>query len=287
MLWVLYSLLSAFSWATADAFTKKVNTEVDDYVLLLSRFLFAAPFALLLLFFIAIPKLDLSFWYVLVLWLPIEMSMVALYIKSIRISPLSLVVPFLALTPIFLLLTSFLILGEVPTIQGFFGILFVVVGAYTLNLKDYKNGFLGPVKSIFKEKGVVYMIIVAIMASITTNLGKVLIQKSSALFFSAIYFPVISIPLFLILFLTMKKNLIQLKSNFRNFLPIGLFFSLMVLFHNLAITLTIVPYMISIKRTSSIFSVFYGHFLFKEENIKARFVGAAIMLIGAVLIILS
>ena len=50
MLWVLYSLLSAFSWATADAFTKKIS-EADDYILMLARFLYAAPFVLLLLFF--------------------------------------------------------------------------------------------------------------------------------------------------------------------------------------------------------------------------------------------
>jgi len=54
----------------------------------------------------------------------------------------------------------------------------------------------------------------------------------------------------------------------------------------LAITLVIVPYMVSIKRTSSIFGVLYGKFMFKEKNIKQRFLGAAIMLIGAALIIL-
>jgi drug/metabolite transporter (DMT)-like permease len=44
--------------------------------------------------------------------------------------------------------------------------------------------------------------------------------------------------------------------------------------------------MISIKRTSSIFSVLYGHFLFKEKNIRERLIGAIIMLVGAALIIL-
>ena len=61
----------------------------------------------------------------------------------------------------------------------------------------------------------------------------------------------------------------------------------MMFFHNLAVALTIVPYMISIKRTSSIFSVGFGYFLFKEKDIRERIFGTFIMLVGAGLIILS
>ena len=124
------------------------------------------------------------------------------------------------------------------------------------------------------------------MASITANLGKILVQKSSPLFFSVIYFPIMAIAFLMIVLFTSKKKVIQIKSNFWVLVPIGLFYSLMIIFHNLAITLTIVPYMMSIKRTSSIFGVLYGWILFKEKNIPARLIGAVIMLIGAGLIIL-
>ncbi len=285
MLWVLYSLLSAFSWATADVFTKKIS-EADDYILMLARFLYAAPFVLLLLFFIAIPTLESGFWLALSFAIPVEVLAWVFYIKAIRISPLSLVVPFLSLTPVFLILTSFVMLGELPTIIGFFGILLVVIGAYILNFKSFSKGILEPFKSILKKKGCVYMIIVAFLFSITSNLGKILVQKSSPLFFSAIYTPLIAILFLIIAFFTSRKKIVQLKSDFRNSFLIGLFFGLMMIFHNLAIRLVIVPYMISIKRTSSIFSVLYGYFLFKEKNIRERLIGTLIMLIGAALIIL-
>src|SRR3989338_6795227 len=132
MLWVLYSLLSAFSWATADVFTKKVF-KADDYILMLARFLYASPFVLLLLFFIPIPKLDISFWFVLSLTIPVEVLAWVFYIKAIRISPLSLVVPLLSLTPIFLIFTSFAILNELPGFIGFFGILLIVAGGFIFN----------------------------------------------------------------------------------------------------------------------------------------------------------
>jgi len=286
MLWVLYSLLSAFSWATADVFTKKVF-KADDYILMLARFLYASPFVLLLLFFIPIPKLDISFWFVLSLTIPVEVLAWVFYIKAIRISPLSLVVPLLSLTPIFLIFTSFAILNELPGFIGFFGILLIVAGAYILNFESFSKGILGPFKSIIKEKGCIYMISVAFLFSITSNLGKILVQKSSPLFFSAIYLPLLAIPFSIIVFFTSKEKIKQLKTNFNNLFFMGLFFGLMVIFHLLAIQLVIVPYMISIKRTSSIFSVLYGYFLFKEKNIPARLIGALIMLIGAVLVILS
>ena len=156
MLWILYSLLSAFSWATADAFTKKIS-KADDYVIMLARFLYAAPFVLLLLLFIPIPRLDNSFWFFLSLAIPVETVSWILYIKAIRISPLSLVVPLISLTPVFLVITSFVILGEIPTAIGFIGILLVVIGAYILNFKSLSKGILGPFRFIFREKGCSYM----------------------------------------------------------------------------------------------------------------------------------
>lgn len=287
MLWALYSLLSAFSIATTDAFTKKISPNIDNYLLNLSRFLYASPFVLLLLFFIPIPKLDNTFWLVLGLTLPIEVLAQILYVKAIRVSPLSVVVPFLSLTSIFLVFTSYFMLGELPTFIGFLGILFVVIGAYVLNLNDIKKGVFEPFKSIFKEKGCIYMMIVAFLFSITSNLGKILIQKSSPLFFSSIYVPLLAISFAAIAFFASKEKISQLNFNFKSLFFIGLFFGLSVIFHALAIMLVIVPYMISVKRTNSLFSVFYGYFLFKEKNVMERMIGAIVMLIGTVLIVFS
>ncbi|MAH33194.1 hypothetical protein CL615_02270 [archaeon] len=285
MLWALYALLSGFFWATADVFTKKIH-DADNHILILSRFLFAAPMVLLLLFFIPIPDLDINFWLVLIIAIPFEVAAWIFYIKAIRNSHLSLVAPFLTLTPVFLIFTSFVILNELPTIIGFFGILLVVIGTYTLNLREKSKGVLGPVRFIFNEKGCLHMITAAFLFSITSAIGKILVLKSSPLFISAIYLPSVVVPLLIIVIFTSRKSFGQLKSNFNNFFFTGLFFGLMMMTTALALPLAIVPYIISIKRTSSIFGVLYGYFIFKEEYIKERLVGAVIMLVGAGLIIL-
>ena len=287
MLWVLYALLSAFSFATADAFTKKASDDLDNYVLILSRFFYGAPFILLLLLFIPTPKIEAGFWLALIALLPFEILAWVLYIKALKSNQISLVLPFLSFTPAFLVIISFLMLGEIPSLMGLFGIALVVAGAYILNLKNLNGNLFEPFRTILREKGSLYMLIVAFLFSITSSLSKILVQKSSPLFSSAAYLATMALSFLAISFFASKKNIGQLKTGFKGLLPVGIFYALMVIFHNLAITLTIVPYMMSIKRTSSIFSVLYGHFWFKDENIKMRGFGALIMLLGAVLIILS
>ena len=58
----------------------------------------------------------------------------------------------------------------------------------------------------------------------------------------------------------------------------------MMVSHFTAISMTDVAYMISVKRTSLIMSVFYGWALFKEEKIKERLLGSIVMLAGVILI---
>ncbi|MCH7902434.1 DMT family transporter [archaeon] len=286
MLWVLYALLSGFFFSTADAFTKKVSDKVDDHILVLSRFMFGVPL-LLLLFIIPIPVIGTAFWYAFAVLIPIEALSYTLYIKSIKSSPISLVLPFLSFTPVFLLLTSFLILGEFPNVMGLVGILIIVIGAYVLHLKSLKHGMLDPIKSIISNRGSMYMLIVAFFFSITSTLSKIIVLNSSPFFAVIVYLSSLSVVLFFIALVLSGKKIFQLKTEFKSLFPIGLFYSLMALFHNMAITLAIVPFIMSIKRSSSLFSVFYGHFWFKEKNIKARFAGAVIMVVGASLIIIS
>jgi multidrug transporter EmrE-like cation transporter len=67
-------------------------------------------------------------------------------------------------------------------------------------------------------------------------------------------------------------------------LILGIIVSVAIFSHVLAISMTNVAYMISLKRTSLLFGVIYGALLFKEEKIAERLTGAAIMITGVFLI---
>lgn len=286
-MWIVYSLLTAFSLATSDALTKKALISRDVYYVAWARLIFALPVLLLGLAFVEIPPLDGTFWLATFCALPLEIIAVILYTTALKVSPISLTMPFLALTPLFLILTSHLIVGDPVSYVGGTGIFFMAVGSYILNLHKVKNKILEPVRAIFREKGSVMMIIVAVIFSFTSSLGKIAIEHSSPIFFGGFYFVLLTIIFTPIAFTRNRGKMRIAKSDIKSLTTIGFTYSLMIIFHMVAMSMSNVAYMISIKRTSLLFSVLYGHLLFKEEKIGEKAVGATIMFLGFVLIVLS
>lgn len=284
MLWVPLALLTALSLSTADALSKRALRNNEDLVIIWVREGYALPFLASALLFVPLPRLDAAFWITVLSLIPLEIAALILYVKAIRLSPLSLSVPFMALSPVFIIFIAFIFLGEWPSDHGILGIALIAIGAYMLNASASKEGFLGPLKAILKEPGSILMIAVAFIYSITSTLGKVAIQHSSPMFFG--FFYPFALTVVLTAYVGMKGKLPLVVSRPATFLPIGLCTAVMIFSHFLALSLTQVAYMISVKRTSLIFSVIYGSLLFKEENIRERLFGSLIMLAGVILIIL-
>lgn len=286
MNWSLLSLLCAFFAASADALCKKTLVTCNEYLVAWVRVGFAAPFLLLLLPFTEIPKLDAYFFLAVLILLPLEITALILYMKAIKSSPLSLTLPFLALSPIFMIFTSNLMLGERLDKFGIIGILITATGAYLLHVNTTKQGILEPFKAIRRERGSMYMIIVAFIFSITSNLGKMAILHSSPLFFAATYVPILSTVLFPVLLWKNHGKIKQLFSRPTIFSLIGLAIAFATITHFFAVNIAQVPYVISVKRTSLLFGIMYGAIWFKETHIRERFIGGIIMIIGVSIIIL-
>ncbi len=284
MSWIAYALITAFSIATADAISKKALIRSNEYVIAWVRQGYSLPFLIVAFFFIEIPQLDSTFWMTLLILIPLDVTAIILYIKAISLSPLSLTIPFIALSPVFVIITAFVILGELPDISGLIGILLIVTGAYLLNVRATRHGILGPIMAIRKERGSVLMIIVALIFSITSTLGKVAVMHSNPLFFGAFY-PFILTFIFTVI-AGIKGQLSGIISRPWIFLGIGFCMAMMMLSHYMAISLTEVAYMISVKRCSLLFSVIYGWVLFREISISERFFGSALMIAGVIAITL-
>jgi len=281
-LWVLLSFMAAFTLATSDALTKKILASHNEYTVAWLRLIFSLPLLFVIFFFIPIPELDKKFYTAFFLALPLELLSIVMYIKALRFSPLSLSLPFLALTPVFLIFVSYVILGEKVSFRGAIGILFIAAGSYTLNISKIREGILEPLRAITKEKGSVLMIGVALIYSLTSSLGKMAIKHSSPLFFGISYYTALAL-LFTPIALYKGKE-IRRGAALSVLLP-GIFYSLMVISHMVAISLAKVAYVISVKRISLIIGVFYGYLFFKEKNIRERLFGAMLMFIGFVMVV--
>jgi drug/metabolite transporter (DMT)-like permease len=285
MSWFVYAFVCALSLATADALSKKaLDDNTDPSIVAWVRTGYALPFMAFIIPFIEKPELDSVFYVATLMAVPLDIIALLLYMRAIKISPLSLTLPFLSLTPVFLIGTSYIILGERPDRSGFIGIVLVVIGAYLLNVHTISKGFFEPFRAIAKEQGSVLMIIVAFIFSIGACIGKIAVQHSDPLFFSVVYSFLLSFFFYLVISFRTKHFYSKVFSRPILFLLIGILITIMIITHLNAVNLVEVAYMVSVKRLSILFGAIYGVVFFKETNIKERLLGATVMVSGIVMI---
>ena len=83
-----------------------------------------------------------------------------------------------------------------------------------------------------------------------------------------------------------NKKIEEIKSNLEYLALLGISSGFMMVVSAYAMLIAIVPYVISLKRSSAIFAIFFGYFYFNEKSIKNALIGTIIMLIGGILITL-
>jgi drug/metabolite transporter (DMT)-like permease len=284
-MWVALTLLCAFSLATSDALTKRALREADERLAAWLRLLVCAPPLLALLLFIDRPPIGHGFWVALGAGMPLEVLSFYLYVKALRVSPMSLSLPFLAFTPIFLIGVGWLLLGESPTLPGAVGILIISAGGYVLNLEHLRRGLLEPVRAIFRERGAVLMLAVAFIYAFTASLIKMGINSSSALFYGVVYFTVLPLAYAPLAVPRLGRISSISRRHMAYLVAAGLLMALMVVTHVVAVSLTEVAYMVAVKRTSLLISVLYGCLVFREGRLGERAAGALMMVAGFAVIV--
>lgn len=284
-MWVALTLLCAFSLATSDALTKRALWNTDERLAAWLRLLVCVPPLLALLLFIDRPPIGRDFWVALGAGMPLEVLSFYLYIKALRVSPMSLSLPFLAFTPVFLIGVGWLILGERPTLPGAASILMISAGGYVLNLEHVRGGLLEPVRAIFRERGAVLMLAVAFIYAFTASLVKVGINASSALFYGVVYFTVLPFAYAPLAVPRLGKMASIPRKEIAYLVAAGLLMTLMVVTHVVAVSLTDVAYMVAVKRTSLLISVLYGCLAFREGRLGERTAGALMMIAGFAVIV--
>lgn len=282
----IFAFLAAVFVSASDIFKKRGLDHMNDKIVAWSTSTFAVPFLLLALFVFKSPVpafLGKGFWIALFVNGILCALVWTLFVKAIKYSDLSVTAPMLAFTPVFLLVTSPLMLGEIPKLAGWFGVLLVFIGSYILKIKEVKNGYFAPIKSLFDEKGVRLMLLVAFIWSITSNVDKIGVKNSSPLFWSLSVNVVIAIILSLVALREFKKEKIAISK----LLPIGFFNAMSHISQMTAVGMILVPYVISIKRLSIVITAIAGALIFKETGFRERLLGLVIMLAGVFLITLG
>ena len=283
-MWLLLILVTAFFVSLQDVFGKKIIDRVDPHVVAWAWFFFSLPLLAVCVSLDGIPQLGSLFWTALIISTVFLTFASIFYFQAIKYSDLSIAVPMLAFTPLFLLITSPVILGEFPGFMGIFGIILIVIGSYVLHLQEGHKNFLEPFKCLIREKGVRYMMMVAVLFSVSGNLDKVGVIHSSPFMWIFMLNFMLSIILGGIMFRKTTAIARQIKGAWPFLVAVGLCNGLALIFQMTAIKMTLVPYLIAVKRTSVMMTSLFGLFLFKEKGLRERLVGVVLMVLGVFMI---
>ena len=96
--------------------------------------------------FLGFPVVENNFFLLVAVNASIHAFTEILYVYALKHGDISISVPMLSFTPAFMIITSFLILGEMPNAFGIIGIILIVFGAFILTTKTFAFEY------ILKEK---------------------------------------------------------------------------------------------------------------------------------------
>ncbi|NLE65609.1 MAG: EamA family transporter [Elusimicrobia bacterium] len=279
-MWLLLSLLTAVATSAVDIIGKRLVGKVSPYVIGWAGGFFSLPFLLVLLLLERPGPVAPIFWVALGTAAVTLSTSTILFYKAIERGDLSETVPILTFTPIFLLITSPLIVGEFPSLLGILGILLIVGGAQILFAHPDEPGLLGPFRRMIRAPGSRAMLWVAIIYSVGANIDKVGVQASSPAVWGLAINMVMALLLGAMMVMKGRGVVGQILQHKGPLILTGVCVALIFLFQMSALQLTIVPYVISVKRISIVLTSAWGVLFLREQGGWRRIFAAGLMVAG-------
>lgn len=284
MHWLALSLICAFTLATSDAAAKHWLRSAGAREMVVVRLglsgLLLTPWVLTF----DLPPLPLAFWGWMALIMPLEIAAMLMYMRAIRDYPLALTVPYLAFTPVLVVVTGWVVLGEMVSGHGLLGILLVVTGSWLLNFEQADRltlrKMLAPLRAIVVNPGSRLMLATAAIYAVTSVGGKAAMQWMPPQQFGAFYFSVLGAITLLLVGLTHPQSLRVYRHGLWPLLLVAGFMAVMVVTHFLALAQVEAAYMIAVKRSSLLFGMLYGAMLFGERHLGRHLLAGVLMVAG-------
>ncbi len=288
--WYLLALISAFFSAVAAIFEKKVlfKEKALGFSTLFALFnlILAIPF----FFFINFTLVTSSGLFVLMSKSLFEAGAFLCVMQGIKNLEISEALPLLVLTPGLVALGAFIFLAETLTFLQITGIFLLMIGTYTLQIKTKeKQKLLDPIKAFFKTKAYYYIIAALILFTTTSILDKAILKNFKLPLNAFMGFQHLFLAIIFIIFIISTKKTHQLKSAIKFSWILILTISIFTIVYRYtqlsAVKIAPVALVLSLKRISVFFAVLIGGKLFQEHNLLIRTLATAIMIAGAVLVI--
>lgn len=212
-----------------------------------------------------------------------------LLIQALRFTDLSVLGPLNAYKSVVSLLLGIFLVGELPSVVGLSGMLLIVAGSVCIIDRQPGQAHRRAVSAFLQDRGVQLRIAALVLsATEAVFLKRALLHASPLAVFTGWTHLCLPPGIGALLLIPGNKPAQPLRRclrHSRTFLALALTTGLMQLTSVLTFSQMQVGYSLALFQLSALLSVLLGHHFFQEGQLRKRLLGAAIMVLGAGLIV--
>ena len=287
-MWILYALGSAFFAGVTSILAKVGVKDVDSHVATAIRTIIVLIFSWIMVFIIGSQSTILNidgktFLFLILSGLSTGASWLC-YFKALQLGDVNKVVPIDKSSTILTMILAFIFLNEKITINMVIGMIGIAIGTYLMIQKKEKA------EKIVKGKAwLIYALLSALFASLTSILGKVGIENVESNLGTAIRTIVVLVMAWIIVFATKKQRDIK-KIDKRSLIFLilsGVATGASWLCYYKALQDGLASIVVPIDKLSILVTVLFAYIFLKEKLSKKSLLGLILIVVGTLLLLVK
>ena len=287
-MWVLFAFASAFFAGVTSILAKIGVKDVDSHVATAIRTIIVLIFSWIMVFIIGsqstIVNIDgKTFLFLILSGLSTGGSWLC-YFKALQLGDVNKVVPIDKSSTILTMILAFIFLNEKITINMVIGMIGIAIGTYLMIQKKEKS------EKIVKGKAwLIYALLSALFASLTSILGKVGIENVESNLGTAIRTIVVLVMAWIIVFATKKQRDIK-KIDKRSLIFLilsGVATGASWLCYYKALQDGLASIVVPIDKLSILVTVLFAYIFLKEKLSKKSLLGLILIVVGTLLLLVK
>lgn len=286
LMWVLYALGSAFFAGATSILAKVGIKDVDSHVATAIRTIIVLIFSWIMVFIVGSQNTisnitDKTLLFLILSGLATGASWLC-YFKALQLGDVNKVVPIDKSSTILTMILAFIFLKEKITINMIIGMVGIGIGTYLMIQKKENT------EKIVKGKGwLIYAVLSAIFASLTSILGKIGIENIESNLGTAIRTIVVLIMAWVVVFVTKKQsNVSKIDKRSLLFLILsGIATGGSWLCYYKALQDGLASIVVPIDKLSILVTIFFAYVFLKEKLSKKSLLGLSLIVAGTLVLI--
>ena len=296
-LWVIITILAAFSQNLRSAFQKKLQNDLSDIGATNVRFLFGLPFAIIYFLFlhnsyeVTLTSIPNKFILFTLIGGVSQIIATFLLLKIFNYKNFAVGTTYSKTEPIQALFFSILILGETTSYMGVIGIIIGIFGVIFISYKSNKLSYDNKPDSktsiyLGLLSGALFGIAAVMFrgASLSLNLDN-LLYSSGLTLLVALFIQTTLLGIYLLI--TDKNQILLSFDNFKDCTIVGFFGALASMCWFYAMSIQNVAYVRALGQIELVFTILMTLIYFKEKISFREIMGICFILIGITVIILN